>query len=193
MNANASGIPPKFAATPENVVNADRIQRGVPSRLLLELAEELLFLRLVVLHRPPSGPTAGGEREPRPGVSSLQCGPYPASIASMAARARIPELGVIRLKIGWWSADIGFVDAAERREILSRYIDHQRRFEAAAARRSGTRGGQVIPFQAPLQELEQEPTNREIEVLQLISEGLVNREIGQRLFLSEETVMSHVS
>jgi DNA-binding CsgD family transcriptional regulator len=29
-------------------------------------------------------------------------------------------------------------------------------------------------------------------VLQLISDGLVNREIGQRLFLSEETVKSHV-
>ena len=29
---------------------------------------------------------------------------------------------------------------------------------------------------------------REIEVLQLISDGLVNREIGVRLFLSEETV-----
>jgi len=28
----------------------------------------------------------------------------------------------------------------------------------------------------------------EIEVLQLISDGLVNREIGVRLFLSEETV-----
>jgi DNA-binding NarL/FixJ family response regulator len=33
---------------------------------------------------------------------------------------------------------------------------------------------------------------REVEVLQLISDGLVNREIGQRLFLSEETVKSHV-
>ena len=29
-------------------------------------------------------------------------------------------------------------------------------------------------------------------MLQLISDGLVNREIGQRLFLSEETVKSHV-
>jgi DNA-binding NarL/FixJ family response regulator len=70
-------------------------------------------------------------------------------------------------------------------------MDHQRRFEAAAARR--TNGvGEVIPFQPPVQELEQEPTNREIEVLQLISDGLVNREIGERLFLSEETVKSHV-
>ena len=33
---------------------------------------------------------------------------------------------------------------------------------------------------------------REIEVLKLVADGLVNREIGQRLFLSEETVKSHV-
>jgi DNA-binding NarL/FixJ family response regulator len=83
------------------------------------------------------------------------------------------------------------VDAAERREILSRYMDHSRRFEAAAARRSGG-GAAVIALAPPLRELQQEPTLREIEVLQLVSDGLVNREIGQRLFLSEETVKSHV-
>ena len=83
------------------------------------------------------------------------------------------------------------MDAAERKEILSRYMDHSRRFEEVAARRSNG-NGEVIPFTGPLRELEQEPTMREIEVLQLISEGLVNREIGQRLFLSEETVKSHV-
>ncbi len=83
------------------------------------------------------------------------------------------------------------MDAAERKEILSRYIDHSRRFEEVAARRS-TGSAEVIPFSGPLRELEQEPTMREIEVLQLISDGLVNREIGTRLFLSEETVKSHV-
>ena len=82
------------------------------------------------------------------------------------------------------------MDAAERKEILSRYMDHQRRFDEVAARRQT--GGEVIPFAGPLRELEQEPTMREIEVLQLISDGLVNREIGHRLFLSEETVKSHV-
>jgi len=81
------------------------------------------------------------------------------------------------------------VDAAERKEILSRYLDHSRRFEEVAARRGGA---EVVPLQSPLRELEQEPTMREVEVLQLISDGLVNREIGQRLFLSEETVKSHV-
>jgi DNA-binding NarL/FixJ family response regulator len=85
------------------------------------------------------------------------------------------------------------MDAAERKDILSRYLDHARRFDEAAARRSTQeQDGEVIPFTPPLRELEQEPTMREIEVLQLISDGLVNREIGVRLYLSEETVKSHV-
>lgn len=84
------------------------------------------------------------------------------------------------------------MDAAERKEILNRYMDHSRRFEQVAARRTGSANGEVIPFNGPLRELGQEPTMREVEVLQLISDGLVNREIGVRLFLSEETVKSHV-
>ena len=86
------------------------------------------------------------------------------------------------------------MDAAERKEILTRYRDHSRRFDKVAAtrRRSGGGSAEVIPLTGPLQQLEQEPTMREIEVLQLISDGLVNREIGERLFLSEETVKSHV-
>ena len=72
-------------------------------------------------------------------------------------------------------------------------MDHSRRFEEAASRRrNAAPAGEVIPFTGPLRDLGQEPTAREIEVLQLISDGLVNREIGQRLFLSEETVKSHV-
>ena len=70
-------------------------------------------------------------------------------------------------------------------------MDHQRRFFAVAAKRKNV-NAEVIPFAGPLRELEQEPTMREIEVLQLICDGLVNREIGARLFLSEETVKSHV-
>jgi DNA-binding NarL/FixJ family response regulator len=97
-----------------------------------------------------------------------------------------------RLKRLTWKADTPqYMDAAERKAILNRYMDHARRFDQAAAKRTAG-NAEVIPFQAPLKEFEQEPTPREIEVLQLISEGLVNREIGRLLFLSEETVKSHV-
>ena len=78
------------------------------------------------------------------------------------------------------------MDQAERREILARYLNHARRFEEAAQRlgAGSNSAAEVVPLRTP--------TAREIEVLQLIAEGLVNREIGERLFLSEETVKSHV-
>ena len=97
------------------------------------------------------------------------------------------------LKTHEGKADTYFVDAFERREILNRYRAHSRRFEATAARRDSTRASSLIPFAPAVQrEDDQEPTPRETEVLQLVADGLPNREIGQRLFLSEETVKSHV-
>ena len=84
------------------------------------------------------------------------------------------------------------MDAAERKDILTRYLDHSRRFEAVATRRGAEHTAEVIPLTQPVRELEQAPTVREVEVLQLIADGLANREIGHRLFLSEETVKSHV-
>lgn len=88
------------------------------------------------------------------------------------------------------------VDAAERREILTRYLDHARRFDEVAARRSQATAvptsAEVVTLKPAVRRFEQEPTARENQVLQLISDGLVNREIGERLHLSEETVKSHV-
>ena len=36
-------------------------------------------------------------------------------------------------------------------------------------------------------------TDREVEVLRLVADGMTNREIGEALFISENTVIRHVS
>jgi len=84
------------------------------------------------------------------------------------------------------------VDAAQRDEILTRYREHAQRFQTVADRRAPVADLIAFPSGPPVSEPEHAPTAREIEVLQLVSEGLVNREIGDRLYLSEETVKSHV-
>ena len=68
----------------------------------------------------------------------------------------------------------------QRRRTLSRGVG--READEAASRWTGP---------AP-REPRYELTHREFDVLQLIADGLANREIGERLFLSEETVKSHV-
>jgi DNA-binding NarL/FixJ family response regulator len=73
-----------------------------------------------------------------------------------------------------------------------RYREHAQRFQSVAARRAPIAELIEFPISTPAPEPEHMPTPREIEVLQLVSEGLVNREIGDRLYLSEETVKSHI-
>jgi DNA-directed RNA polymerase specialized sigma24 family protein len=82
------------------------------------------------------------------------------------------------------------VDAAERRKILSRYVSHSRRFDEVAAKR-GQGNAEVIPF-APLRRSSSRSRPPRDRGAPADLGGLVNREIGQRLFLSEETVKSHV-
>jgi LuxR family maltose regulon positive regulatory protein len=58
--------------------------------------------------------------------------------------------------------------------------------------RRATRGTIPRPPTPPAQSLEKPPSTREIEVLQLVADGLSNDEIGGRLFLAVDTVKSHV-
>ena len=50
---------------------------------------------------------------------------------------------------------------------------------------------QIKPDLSPAQPLIEPLSQRELEVLQLIAQGLSNREIGERLFLALDTVKGH--
>jgi len=49
----------------------------------------------------------------------------------------------------------------------------------------------AVPADAAAQPLVEPLSERELEVLQLLAEGVSNREIGRRLFISLPTVKSH--
>jgi len=83
------------------------------------------------------------------------------------------------------------VEATERQQILRRYLGHTRQFEAAAARHAASSAA-VTPPRTPDAEYHLELTARELEVLQLLADGLANHEIAKQFFLSVETVKTHV-
>jgi DNA-binding NarL/FixJ family response regulator len=82
------------------------------------------------------------------------------------------------------------VDTRTREEILERYRAHAARFQELAARPDRvepTRDAGWAPSTANTP-----PTPRQLEILQLIADGLSNGEIARRLFITEETCKSHV-
>ena len=82
------------------------------------------------------------------------------------------------------------MDVAERSRIIHCYHAHSRRFDTIAARR--LRGAAIPLLPAAPAESPQPPTTRELEVLQLVADGFTNREIGKQLYVTVETVKSHV-
>ena len=82
------------------------------------------------------------------------------------------------------------MDAADRERIRKLYRVEARRALPALG---GAPGAEVIPLAPLLGEPEPEHlTDCEIAVLQLVADGFTNREIGHILFVSEETVKSHI-
>ena len=75
------------------------------------------------------------------------------------------------------------MDDAERQRILDRYREHAARFD----RQSGFERATSAPLRstpAPVVREPSRPTVRELEVLQLIADGLANQEIATGLVVS---------
>ena len=82
---------------------------------------------------PPSclRPRAGGSTTRRPRLAGVR--------RDRRGAPGSPDRGTCPPKAQSGGTDTDSVDAAERKEILNRYRDHSRRFEAAAARRNSKR------------------------------------------------------
>jgi ATP/maltotriose-dependent transcriptional regulator MalT len=73
-------------------------------------------------------------------------------------------------------------------EVLARYQARVQQFDEIAARR-GTQEPDVIELRPAV---EQTPSARELDVLELVAQGFSNKEIGGRLFVSEDTIKTHI-
>jgi DNA-binding NarL/FixJ family response regulator len=82
------------------------------------------------------------------------------------------------------------MNSIEREQILERFRAHAARFERVA--RSKRPDGPDTAIAKPPAKAAGKPSLRELEVLQLVADGLTNDEIAARLIVSLETVKTHV-
>jgi DNA-binding NarL/FixJ family response regulator len=80
------------------------------------------------------------------------------------------------------------MDEARRQQILAAFAARSAEFDRVAARRppSSFEAG-PLPLKG-----DGELSRRELDVLELVAAGFANHEIAKRLFLSRETVKTHV-
>jgi LuxR family maltose regulon positive regulatory protein len=99
-----------------------------------------------------------------------------------------PE-GFIRIFIDEGSPMAHLLSDAAARGVMPDYIGKLLAVFEAEERKS--EGKSYLPPVSPAQPLIEPLSQRELEVLRLIAQGLSNREIGERLFLALDTVKGH--
>jgi LuxR family maltose regulon positive regulatory protein len=96
-----------------------------------------------------------------------------------------PE-GYVRMFLDEGPSMMQLLREASAREIMPDYAD-----KLLAAFEAEKRKSEAKPDLPPAQPLIESLSQREIKILQLIAQGLSNREIGERLFLALNTVKGH--
>jgi DNA-binding NarL/FixJ family response regulator len=84
------------------------------------------------------------------------------------------------------------MDSARRQAILDRYARQAARFDRIARRNHPELHHPTPDLPCSVTHPEGQVTEREIVVLNLIADGSSNAEIARTLFISEETVKTHV-
>jgi len=171
-------------------------------RALLELEDDL-----EVVGEVSSGEAAADEAErtrPNVIVMDIRMGAMDGIAACRAVRERVPDAGVLMLtSFGTEEAVLAAIMAGASGFLLKNTgrDDVLRAVRAVGAGESlldPAVTGAVIRRLAELAESAEDPriadlSTRERQVLQLVAEGLTNREIAERLVISPVTARNHVS
>ena len=122
-------------------------------------------------------------------------GPHAVLDGIAALSARLPTVAVL-----WIEEQAGEALAAGARGAILRARAEDRLLPAVSAAvaglvtlDAGVADSVLRPRPAPAQALVEPLTSRELEVVQLLAEGLTNRRIGERLGISEHTAKFHVN
>jgi DNA-binding NarL/FixJ family response regulator len=86
--------------------------------------------------------------------------------------------------------------ARTRAQLATRQIDVVAEFRSLAAARASeidADGIVIAPERSTDEDVEESLTPREVQVLELLAEGLSNKAIAERLAISDQTVKFHVS
>ena len=114
-------------------------------------------------------------------------GDLPAALLpSKRALALAEPEGYVRMFLDEGSSMLQLLREASAREIMPDYTD-----KLLAAFESEKQKSEDKPDLPPAQPLIDPLSQRELKILQLIAQGLSNREIGERLFLALDTVKGH--
>ena len=114
-------------------------------------------------------------------------GDLPAALMPLRrALAMAEPEGYVRMFLDEGSSMMQLLHEASAREIMPGYSN-----KLLAAFEAGKRDSEGKPALPPAGSLIEPLSQRELEILKLIAQGLSNREIGERLFLALDTVKGH--